>query len=42
VYHVPGNPHVGTMLVVYLPAEKILIQADMYSPPAAAAAPRAP
>ncbi|MEX2154172.1 MAG: MBL fold metallo-hydrolase [Gemmatimonadaceae bacterium] len=34
VYHVTGNPHAGTMLVVYLPAEKILIQADMYNPPA--------
>lgn len=39
VYHVPGNPHVGTMLAVYLPAEKILIQADMYNPPAANAPP---
>lgn len=39
VYHVPGNPHSGTMLVVYLPAEKILIQADMYNPPAANAPP---
>lgn len=39
VYHVPGNPHNGNMLVVYLPAEKILIQADMYNPPAANAPP---
>lgn len=39
VYHVAGNPHAGTMLVVYLPAEKILIQADMYNPPAANAPP---
>lgn len=39
VYHVPGNPHVGTMLAVYLPAEKILIQADMYNPPAPNAPP---
>jgi glyoxylase-like metal-dependent hydrolase (beta-lactamase superfamily II) len=33
IYHVPGNPHNGNMLVVYLPAEKILIQADLYNPP---------
>jgi glyoxylase-like metal-dependent hydrolase (beta-lactamase superfamily II) len=39
VYHVPGNPHNGNMLVVYLPAEKILIQADLYNPPAANAPP---
>jgi len=37
VHHVPGNPHNGNMLVVYLPAEKILIQADLYNPPAAGA-----
>lgn len=41
VYHVAGNPHNGNMLVVYLPAEKILIQADLYSPPAANAPPPA-
>lgn len=39
VYHVPGNAHNGNMLMVYLPAEKILIQADMYNPPAANAPP---
>ncbi len=39
IYQVPGNPHNGNMLVVYLPAEKILIQADMYNPPAAGAPP---
>lgn len=33
IHHVTGNPHNGNMLVVYLPAEKILIQADMYNPP---------
>ena len=37
VHHVAGNPHNGNMLVVYLPAEKILIQADLYNPPAAGA-----
>jgi glyoxylase-like metal-dependent hydrolase (beta-lactamase superfamily II) len=35
ILHVPGNAHNGNMLVVYLPAEKILIQADLYNPPAA-------
>ena len=35
IHHVAGNPHNGSMLVVYLPAEKILIQADLYNPPAA-------
>jgi glyoxylase-like metal-dependent hydrolase (beta-lactamase superfamily II) len=39
IYEATGNPHAGTMLVVYLPAEKILIQADMYNPPAANAPP---
>jgi glyoxylase-like metal-dependent hydrolase (beta-lactamase superfamily II) len=32
LYHVP-NPHSGTMLVAYLPAERLLIQADLYNPP---------
>ncbi|HEU4993654.1 MAG TPA: MBL fold metallo-hydrolase [Gemmatimonadaceae bacterium] len=39
VYEVTGNPHAGTMLMVYLPAEKILVQADLYNPPAANAPP---
>ena len=34
VHHVPGNSHNANMLVVYLPAERILIQADLYNPPA--------
>jgi glyoxylase-like metal-dependent hydrolase (beta-lactamase superfamily II) len=33
-YQVTGNPHSGTMLVVYLPAERLLIQADLFNPPA--------
>ena len=37
IHHVAGNPHNGSMLIVYLPAEKILIQADLYNPPAAGA-----
>jgi glyoxylase-like metal-dependent hydrolase (beta-lactamase superfamily II) len=35
IHHVDGNAHNGNMLVVYLPAEKVLIQADLYNPPAA-------
>ncbi|MGH7678810.1 MAG: MBL fold metallo-hydrolase [Gemmatimonadaceae bacterium] len=42
IHHVAGNAHNGNMLVVYLPAEKILIQADLYNPPAANAPPNAP
>lgn len=32
LYHV-NTPHSGSMLVAYLPAEKILVQADLYNPP---------
>jgi glyoxylase-like metal-dependent hydrolase (beta-lactamase superfamily II) len=35
VYPIEGNAHSGSMLVVYLPAERVLIQADLYNPPAA-------
>jgi glyoxylase-like metal-dependent hydrolase (beta-lactamase superfamily II) len=34
IYHYPGNMHNSGMLMVYLPAEKILIEADSFSPPA--------
>jgi len=34
IHHIRGNPHAATLLMVYLPAEKLLIQADVYSPPA--------
>jgi len=33
-----GNAHSGTMVVVYLPRERLLIEADVYSPPAVGAA----
>jgi glyoxylase-like metal-dependent hydrolase (beta-lactamase superfamily II) len=33
VYPVTGLPHAGTMLVAYLPKERILVNADLYSPP---------
>ena len=35
-------PHAGDLMVVYLPKEKILFNADLYSPPAAGAAAPAP
>ena len=35
LYHIAGSVHSGSMLMVYLPAEKMLIEADLYSPPAA-------
>lgn len=33
IYHVPGLAHAGGMLIVYLPKEKIVVNADLYSPP---------
>jgi glyoxylase-like metal-dependent hydrolase (beta-lactamase superfamily II) len=37
LHHVRGNPHSASMLMVYLPAEKLLIEADVFTPPAAGA-----
>lgn len=34
IYHYAGNMHNSGMLMVYLPNEKILIEADSYNPPA--------
>jgi glyoxylase-like metal-dependent hydrolase (beta-lactamase superfamily II) len=34
LHHIRGNPHASTLLMVYLPAEQLLIQADTYNPPA--------
>jgi hypothetical protein len=39
IYPVQGLAHSATMLIAYLPTEKILINADLYSPPAAGAQP---
>jgi glyoxylase-like metal-dependent hydrolase (beta-lactamase superfamily II) len=39
IYHIAGNPHADTLLMVYFPAERILVQGDMFTPPAAGAAP---
>ena len=40
VYAMNGVNHSAPMLLAYLPAEKILVNADLYSPPAAGAQPR--
>lgn len=43
IYPVQGLGHNSNMLMTYLPTEKILVNADLYSPPAAGApAPAAP
>lgn len=31
-FHLAGNPHSDTLLMAYLPAERLLIQADAFSP----------
>ena len=36
LYHVPNNHNEG-MLIAYLPKEKILVEADLFTPPAAGA-----
>ena len=35
IYHYPGNMHNPGMLMIHLPKEKMLIEADSFSPPAA-------
>lgn len=42
LYPVQGLDHAATMLVAYFPKEKILVNADLYSPPAQGAATPAP
>jgi glyoxylase-like metal-dependent hydrolase (beta-lactamase superfamily II) len=34
IYPIEGSGHATTLLMVYLPAERLLIEADVYSPPA--------
>ena len=34
LHHIRGNEHASTLLMVYLPAERLLVEADVYSPPA--------
>ena len=33
-----GNAHSATMLMVYFPAERLIVEADVYNPPAPPAA----
>ena len=35
LFHVAGSSHAGTMLMAYLPKERLLVEADVYSPAAA-------
>jgi glyoxylase-like metal-dependent hydrolase (beta-lactamase superfamily II) len=42
VHHIAGGGHNDAFAMVYLPAEKILIEVDAYAPPAANAPPPAP
>jgi glyoxylase-like metal-dependent hydrolase (beta-lactamase superfamily II) len=32
LYHVAGNPHSATMLMAYLPRDRVLIEVDAFSP----------
>jgi glyoxylase-like metal-dependent hydrolase (beta-lactamase superfamily II) len=32
LYHIPGNPHADTLLMAYFPKERILVEADAFSP----------
>jgi glyoxylase-like metal-dependent hydrolase (beta-lactamase superfamily II) len=32
LYHISGNPHADTLLMVYLPKERVVIEADAFSP----------
>jgi hypothetical protein len=34
LYPMLGSTHIGPMLLAYLPKQKILVNADMYTPPA--------
>ena len=41
LYAIEGNPHADTLLMVYFPRERLLVEADVYTP-GAAVAPYAP
>ncbi|MGE3887854.1 MAG: MBL fold metallo-hydrolase, partial [Vicinamibacterales bacterium] len=32
LYHISGNPHADTLLMAYLPKERLLVEADAFSP----------
>jgi glyoxylase-like metal-dependent hydrolase (beta-lactamase superfamily II) len=42
IHHIAGIQHADDMLMVYLPKEKFLIEADAYTPPAPNVAPMSP
>jgi glyoxylase-like metal-dependent hydrolase (beta-lactamase superfamily II) len=42
LHHIAGNTHAGGLLMVYLPREKLLSEADVFTPPAAGTAPPMP
>jgi glyoxylase-like metal-dependent hydrolase (beta-lactamase superfamily II) len=42
IHHIAGSLHADDLLMVYLPKEKILIEADAYTPPAPNVAPMTP
>ncbi len=42
IHHIAGSLHADDMLMVYLPKEKLLIEADAYTPPAPNVAPMTP
>ena len=35
LYHIAGSPHADTLLMAYLPRERVLVEADAFSPGAA-------
>jgi glyoxylase-like metal-dependent hydrolase (beta-lactamase superfamily II) len=42
LHHLQGNLHQEGMTIAYLPKDKILVEADMFNPPAQANAPAGP
>jgi glyoxylase-like metal-dependent hydrolase (beta-lactamase superfamily II) len=39
IYHIEGNPHADTLLMVYFPRERLIVEADVFTPPAPNAPP---
>jgi hypothetical protein len=37
IYHIAGSPHADTLLMVYFPRERLLVEADVFTPGAAVA-----
>ena len=42
IHHIAGNAHADDLLMVYLPKEKLLVEADVFTPLAAGVAPPTP